>query len=319
MKILFVLSIFFALAFTAQGENGILPPHIRAHYSKHDQDELVRIERELAEFYSQRSRLMAAVKAQLKALQPALYAGDFSGLDAASARGDTLLLWYILYKAGVRDAVAFGTIPLSEGDASKRSDRHTELNKLVFEHVRPRLAAIPGHTKMFGELIDQMSRSPGYDQDRTVPLRALGFLGSMESIQVLGRFLKDVRCPEEKFFDTESGMPFPMSNGEVACYAMHEALGAASPLGQPAYVDPRKLHVLVNWWDSESARPYREWKHEKDEPMPPPRKRAAALASPATVQQEQAKSSLAPSLFAIFLAALSILLVFTKLKRRAPF
>ena len=146
----------------------------------------------------------------------------------------------------------------------------------------------------------------------------------MECIQQLARFTNDTRCPEERFHDPDSGMPAPSRNSRVACYALHRALGASSPLGQPAHIDTRKFGLLRAWWDSEAARPYREWNHEDYEPMPPPRKRAVSLRPPAATSMSLSAGPNAPSLnlpaiwpvlVIITLAALAAVLGFTKLRR----
>ncbi|MFO1439775.1 MAG: hypothetical protein U1F81_15745 [Verrucomicrobiaceae bacterium] len=290
-------------------------------------DEVARLEKELAAFYEEDSRSRAALKAQMQELHVAFHRGDFSAIDAAVARKDLPLLWYI---AGVATDREIGNHPIlwKELTTVEAVVKHKlELSTQVLEYLRPRLSSIPGHAKLMGDRVELMSGTLGL-ADRanpTGPLRIMGAVGSMECIQQIGRFLNDPRCPKERYFDRNSGMPFPVSNAHAACYDMHRALGASSPLGQPAHIDTRKFGLLRAWWDSDAARPYREWNYEDYEPMPPPRKRAVSLRPPAAKSLSTAGNpgpasslnipAIWPVLAIITLGALAAVLGFTKLRR----
>lgn len=300
-------------------EDYALPSYIRSQLPP---EEVARLDQERAAFYAEEDRQLAIVEAQLKHLRPAFHQGDFAGIDAAVERLDMPLLWHIATLAAFGDVPDYSTLSRSLG-AAAASERCLEINRQALDYLRPRLASIPGHAKPIGDRVDYISGSLARDRNRVRLLTALGTIGSMECIQQLARFTNDTRCPEERFHDPDSGMPGPQRNGEVARYAMHVALGDASPIGQPAcaYVDPGELLRLIGWWDSEAARPYREWNHEDHEPMPPPRKRAVSLRpSAAPIIRPEASMSFRllshwPLLVILTLAALAVLLGFTKLRR----
>ena len=248
-------------------------------------DEAARLEKELAAYYEEDVRIKSALKTQMKDLHLAFHRGDFSAIDAAVARKDLPLLWYIAGEAADGEIGNHHTVWRELGRVEAVVKRQLELSTEVLEYLRPRISSIPGHAKPMGDRVERLSGNLGLADvaNRTGPLRIMGAVGSMECIQVLGRFLNDRRCPKERFFDRNSGMPFPESNGEVACFAMHQALGAASPAGTQAYLLGGKnsgFQKVRDWWASDAARPYREWNHEDYEPMPPPRKRAVSLRPP---------------------------------------
>lgn len=290
-------------------------------------DEVAKLEKELAAFYEEDYRANSVLKAQMHDLHLAFHRGDFSAIDAAVARKDLPLLWYIAGEATDREIGLHPVVWRELGPVEAMVKRQLELSSQVLEYLRPRLSSIPGHAKLMGDRVELMSGNLGLADlaNRTGPLRIMGAVGSMECIQQIGRFLNDPRCPKERYFDRNSGMPFPVSNAHAACYDLHRALGAASPLGQPAHIDTRKFGLLRAWWDSDAARPYREWNYEDYEPMPPPRKRAVSLRPPAAKTLSPSASSgdsasqtlpaIWPVLVILTLAALAAVLGFTKLRR----
>ncbi|MFO1439975.1 MAG: hypothetical protein U1F81_16750 [Verrucomicrobiaceae bacterium] len=262
-------------------------------------------------------------KADLKAFDR----GDFSLLDRLAAdRNSKELFNHLLQTMSASYGEAIYPIPLPD-DPFIKSDRYelnTRFGAKVREQVRQRISSIPGHTNFLVEGIEESSKLIGGDRVRSSNLDLLGTIGSMEAIQQLGRFLFDDRNLEGPDFypDDACGVnPRPQPNSSLATKSLHDSLGDAAP---PPH-NQLNVEAMRAWWLSEAGRPYREWKYEDDEPMPPPRKRAVSLRPPgakslSTAGNPGPASSLNipaiwPVLVILTLAALAVVLGFTKLRR----
>jgi len=310
--LLFILTVTpFSLAYP---QKFWVPPLLEAKLGKAEAE---RAKKVLGAFEAEREPILKACRQQVREITPSLLNGDFSGIDAAAERRDLELLWHLVCDA--HSAITGGMFA-KYGNSPKRSEEHEKLSAAIVNQVRQKLAVIPGHTKPQVELLERMASTPGFGNSRLQPLSLMGIVGSMECIQQIGRYLNDPRNPDSGMYDPLEGLSEPRGLHSGAADAMHEALGAASPGGPNPVLELAGRMKFLDWWNTESARPYREWNYEDYEPMPPPRKRAVSLRPPAAVIQAtvpEDRQSLWPVVMILVLAALAALLGFTKLRQRS--
>lgn len=271
-----------------------------------------------------------------KDIQDAFYRGDYSLLDKLAAEKNLKELFNLL---SATVPVSFGQHifqPVPLRGPSRDPDYYKpnlEFGARVGEQIKERLAAIPGHTEMLVQGIEAASNLKGGHGMRLGNIAFLGRIGSMEAIQQLGRYLSDDRNLEGYYFygGPDSGMNPPVENSHEATVALRHALGDASPVPRvrsgviEGFAGGETVEKMRSWWQSEAGRPYREWKYEDDEPMPPPRKRPVSLRTPSqqdpTTQPPSAppnelrSTSIWPVILILAFAAIAAALGFSKLRR----
>jgi hypothetical protein len=211
----------------------------------------------------------------------ALSHGEFRFLDAAAAKKDMDVLWYVLKEANAKN-IGSTEIRRKHPNTLASDPLITALNEKIASHVRLKIAAIPGHAKVLGNRFERMSQEAGYFWQRREIMQRLQLVGSMEAIQQIGRFLEDTRAPDlpgallafEMSTDyLDSDTECRMSNASLAAHAMARVLGEDSPARTyqgKILVEP-STDVVQAWWTTDAAKPYREWNSETGPIMPPKR------------------------------------------------
>ncbi|MFZ2277786.1 MAG: hypothetical protein WAW39_08300 [Prosthecobacter sp.] len=223
----------------------------------------------------------AELKKSTEVIVYALYQGEFRFLDAAAAKKDMDVLWYVLKEAKAKN-IGSSEIRRDHPDDMVSAPLITALNEKIASHVRLKIAAIPGHARVLGNRFERMSQDVGYFFERRKIMRCLQMVGSMEAIQQIGRFLEDKRAPDalgvkvalERMDDyLDPPMDCMQSNASLAAHAIAGVMGEDFPvrLSQREIVGEPEISAVQTWWKSDAAKIYREWTQEAGPVMPPPR------------------------------------------------
>ncbi|MBL9132271.1 MAG: hypothetical protein JNG86_13795 [Verrucomicrobiaceae bacterium] len=232
----------------------------------------------------------AELRDSMKSDSEMINRGDLAPLDKAVAAKDFLRLSFIFEETEHR---RFGPpeAPQENPDvgAAERTAKAEEFNRRIRDATKERITSIPGHSDYWVKQIEEACQDPRIGHVRESALKELGELGSMEAIQHLAVYLDDNRHPEAAFRDGKKALPKELwqsrPNYYTAAQALQQALGDDAPVRDKTTqrilrgdeLDGYDFETLQAWWKSDAAKPYREWKFETHEPMPPPRLRAKPL------------------------------------------
>ncbi|MBE2287706.1 MAG: hypothetical protein IAE77_29885 [Prosthecobacter sp.] len=187
---------------------------------------------------------------------------DLTPVDGAFDRHDLRMLWTYFIEANNgqcgrgRDIVENASLKTRYTEP-EMMDLNDEIRTKAGDYLR----RMPGHAKVFGDDIEELAQKEDTVSQRVVRFKALGSLGSEESIQQLGRFLFDKRNPDK---DSKKYYVTPPANDMYAAMWLQTALGKRSPLGAgDLYADGGMKYgsddKLRQWWlTSADAAPYRQ-------------------------------------------------------------
>lgn len=163
--------------------------------SEYEQKEGSRITKRVREIEREAESQKAGLERNTEVIVYALYKGEFRFPDAAAAKKDMDVLWYVLMEAKAKN-IGSSEIRREHPDDRVSDPLITALNEKIASHVRLKIAAIPGHARVLGNRFERMSQDAGYFFERRKIMRCLQMVGSMEAIQQIGRFLEDKRAPD---------------------------------------------------------------------------------------------------------------------------
>jgi hypothetical protein len=115
--------------------------------------------------------------------------------------------------------------------------------------IAARIARIPGHAKFVADKIEELSKQHGTGRDRDEWFYRLSLIGSEESVETLGSYLRDKRgADDEGLLNPEANLI--VDNRLCAAVALGHIFGDKAPTKRkPMLYGPREVAQWQVWWD----------------------------------------------------------------------
>ncbi|MGV3659528.1 MAG: hypothetical protein ACO1TE_05070 [Prosthecobacter sp.] len=127
----------------------------------------------------------------------------------------------------------------------------------------------PGHAKVLGDEIDELSNLSGTGRSRERKFYLLQNIASPEAVAQLGRFLFDERNPEKDIPLGDGSFEAP--NSYWAANAIGAALGDPLSLKRkPGYYGLAEVKSWQTWWQSQEAAAYKPQPEPSSDPSAAP-------------------------------------------------